>query len=172
MQADQTKLAESAKAAVSGAIVIYGMTGVWQVMAGDNGFVFAIALSAATYFFVYRNLTANLATAKVAAMLFALVAVFFIFVNIMLINMTYGYAALLALPNIAVAACLGYAFEQLRRLENSGPQVAVVAPSSAAAGKVPDDVMEQLKKLGELHSAGVLTDAEFEVKKSELLKRV
>ncbi len=94
MQADQTKLAESAKAAVSGAIVIYGMTGVWQVMAGDNGFVFAIALSAATYFFVYRNLTANLATAKVAAMLFALVAVFFIFVNIMLINMTYGYAAL------------------------------------------------------------------------------
>jgi hypothetical protein len=32
--------------------------------------------------------------------------------------------------------------------------------------------MEDLKKLGELHSSGVLTDAEFEAKKAELLKRV
>ena len=32
--------------------------------------------------------------------------------------------------------------------------------------------LQALKELGELHSAGVLTDAEFEAKKAELLRRV
>lgn len=34
------------------------------------------------------------------------------------------------------------------------------------------DVADQLKKLGELHATGVLTDEEFQTKKAELLKRL
>jgi hypothetical protein len=33
-------------------------------------------------------------------------------------------------------------------------------------------VLEQLRKLGELRNAGVLTDAEFDAKKAELLGRI
>jgi hypothetical protein len=32
--------------------------------------------------------------------------------------------------------------------------------------------MEQLRKLGELHQAGILTEEEFQAKKSELLRRL
>lgn len=32
--------------------------------------------------------------------------------------------------------------------------------------------LQALKELGELHTAGILTDAEFAVKKAELLRRV
>jgi hypothetical protein len=35
-----------------------------------------------------------------------------------------------------------------------------------------DDVLAQIQKLGELHDAGVLTDAEFESKKAQLLARI
>jgi hypothetical protein len=35
-----------------------------------------------------------------------------------------------------------------------------------------DDIMEKLKKLGELRAAGVLTETEFESKKRELLSRL
>lgn len=34
------------------------------------------------------------------------------------------------------------------------------------------DVIEQIKKLGELHAAGVLSDEEFSSKKTELLNRI
>jgi Short C-terminal domain len=43
------------------------------------------------------------------------------------------------------------------------------APSAAPAAP---DVTDQLRKLGELHSAGILTDAEFSAKKTELLDRL
>ncbi|HYC14873.1 MAG TPA: SHOCT domain-containing protein [Stellaceae bacterium] len=47
------------------------------------------------------------------------------------------------------------------------------APAAAGVAHTPSSaVMEDLKKLGELHSSGVLTDAEFEAKKAELLKRL
>ena len=47
------------------------------------------------------------------------------------------------------------------------------ASRSAAAPPAPSpDVLEQLRKLGELRTAGVLTDDEFEAKKSELLGRL
>lgn len=41
-----------------------------------------------------------------------------------------------------------------------------------AASTVGSDVMAQLRQLGELRDAGVVTTDEFEAKKSELLKRV
>ena len=37
------------------------------------------------------------------------------------------------------------------------------------AGPSTDDKLEQLKQLGELHTAGVLTDAEFEAQKAKIL---
>lgn len=52
----------------------------------------------------------------------------------------------------------------------SQPPPAVPAPPVAAAPSAR--VMEDLKKLGELHASEVLTDGEFEAKKAELLRRV
>ena len=43
------------------------------------------------------------------------------------------------------------------------------APAPAAAAEPEGDPMEQLAKLGELHSAGVLTDEEFAVAKAKIL---
>jgi hypothetical protein len=51
-------------------------------------------------------------------------------------------------------------------------QVAVAAPTPASAAAPADDALDKLKKLGELRDAGVLTDAEFEAKKAELLGSV
>jgi hypothetical protein len=46
------------------------------------------------------------------------------------------------------------------------------APASAAAGGDAATIMEQIKQLGGLRDAGVLTPEEFETKKAELLKRI
>ena len=35
-----------------------------------------------------------------------------------------------------------------------------------------DDVIELIKKLSDLHKAGILTDDEFNIKKSELLSKI
>ena len=51
----------------------------------------------------------------------------------------------------------------------SSRDAGMVAVRAEAA---PADVLEQLRKLGELRDAGVLTDAEFAAKKAELLGRV
>ncbi|MFN8186901.1 MAG: SHOCT domain-containing protein [Gaiellales bacterium] len=44
------------------------------------------------------------------------------------------------------------------------------APPPAPAGATTDDKLAQLKELGELKAAGVLTDAEFEVQKEKILQ--
>jgi len=49
-------------------------------------------------------------------------------------------------------------------------QVAVAAPAApAAAAPAGGDPLDQIKKLSELHAAGVLTDAEFDAQKAKLL---
>jgi Short C-terminal domain len=45
-------------------------------------------------------------------------------------------------------------------------------PAAAAPAPAADDPIERIKKLSELHAAGVLTDEEFAVKKAELLGEV
>jgi hypothetical protein len=45
-------------------------------------------------------------------------------------------------------------------------------PVPAAAAAAQPDVMEQLRKLGELRDAGILTPEEFEAKKAQLLERL
>jgi hypothetical protein len=47
-----------------------------------------------------------------------------------------------------------------------------LAPSVAPFGAADADALEHLRKLGELRASGVLTEAEFEAKKAELLRRV
>jgi hypothetical protein len=53
-------------------------------------------------------------------------------------------------------------------------QAQAVETQAASAPTPPPDVdpIEQLKKLGELHQAGVLTSEEFEAKKAEMLRRL
>ena len=46
------------------------------------------------------------------------------------------------------------------------------APTSATAAVTPPDPMQQLRHLGELRDAGVLSTEEFETKKQEILRRV
>ena len=48
----------------------------------------------------------------------------------------------------------------------------VQAPPAAQAVPAPADVMTQLKQLGELRDAGVVTPQEFESKKAQLLARL
>lgn len=53
-------------------------------------------------------------------------------------------------------------------------QAAAAAPSAAAAPAAPtggdmDVKIAQLKQLGELRDAGILTDAEFDAKKAQIL---
>lgn len=45
-------------------------------------------------------------------------------------------------------------------------------PSQAAPAPVQPDIMAQLKQLGELRDAGVLTSEEFDAKKADLLQRL
>jgi hypothetical protein len=49
------------------------------------------------------------------------------------------------------------------------PQYAEPAPPPPPAASDPNDRIAALKQLGELHAAGVLTDAEFELEKSKIL---
>ena len=94
--------------------------------------------------------------------------------------------------NIACPACSGRfnvtpAERQLvnRTVDFDGIPPTAVARSSAAIEERPTDQepasshaqpttdpLEQLRKLGDLRAAGVLTDEEFETKKAQLLDRI
>ena len=52
------------------------------------------------------------------------------------------------------------------------PQQAAPAAAAAPAAMKPEDVMATLEKLGELKSKGILTQEEFDAKKTELLKKL
>ena len=57
------------------------------------------------------------------------------------------------------------------RANKRAAQAAPAQPIPAAASVAPsgDDAIEQVKKLAELRDQGILTDAEFEAKKKQLL---
>ena len=42
-------------------------------------------------------------------------------------------------------------------------------PAAAPSGGMSDEVIRQLKELGDLHTQGILTDTEFEAQKQKLL---
>ena len=58
-------------------------------------------------------------------------------------------------------------------LQGANAQAANVAAAAAAPlGMKPEDVMATLEKLGDLKAKGILTQEEFDAKKSELLKKL
>jgi hypothetical protein len=59
-----------------------------------------------------------------------------------------------------------WAAQEQQQYDEAPPQQAY-APAAQAAPAA--DPLEQLKKLGELKTAGVLTDAEFEAQKAKIL---
>ncbi len=65
------------------------------------------------------------------------------------------------------------ASNQAAKAQAAAPPAADVAAAAAPVPDAPaalsDDVYEQLKKLGELREAGILTDAEFDAKKAQIL---
>jgi hypothetical protein len=44
--------------------------------------------------------------------------------------------------------------------------------TTASGSQLPEGPLDQLKKLAELHDAGVLSDDEFESKKAKLLDQI
>jgi len=56
--------------------------------------------------------------------------------------------------------------------QQQGGEEQAPAPAAPEAAAPEVDPLEQLKKLGELRDAGVLTDAEFEVQKEKILQGV
>jgi Short C-terminal domain len=53
--------------------------------------------------------------------------------------------------------------------QQPAPPPAAPAAAPAPSGGVAPETLEQLKQLGELHTSGVLTDAEFEAAKQKIL---
>jgi hypothetical protein len=63
-------------------------------------------------------------------------------------------------------------YEQQQQAQQYAPppqQYAAPAPPAPAAPAGMESVLDQLKQLGELRDAGVLTEAEFEAQKAKLL---
>ncbi|HET9674982.1 MAG TPA: SHOCT domain-containing protein [Gaiellaceae bacterium] len=61
--------------------------------------------------------------------------------------------------------------EQARIAELEAQQAApAAAPAPAGGGGMSQAQMDQLKQLADLHTQGVLTDAEFEVQKQKILQ--
>jgi hypothetical protein len=61
---------------------------------------------------------------------------------------------------------------QLQEQAAMSQQTDMRRPETPTPAPAARDPMEQLRQLGELKAAGVLTDAEFEVKKAELLRQI
>jgi len=53
--------------------------------------------------------------------------------------------------------------------EPQEPQYAEAAPAPAPSGTDTNTKLAQLRELGQLHTSGVLDDAEFELQKSQIL---
>jgi membrane protease subunit (stomatin/prohibitin family) len=68
-------------------------------------------------------------------------------------------------------AGIGMGFAMAGQMANAMGQSRVVAPGAAPA-ETKEQIMATLKQLGELKAAGVLTDAEFEAKKKDLLAKL
>ena len=62
--------------------------------------------------------------------------------------------------------------QEARLQELESQQYAQPAPAAPAAGGggMSQSQMDQLKQLAELHTQGILTDAEFEVQKQKILQ--
>ncbi len=62
-----------------------------------------------------------------------------------------------------------YQEQQYQQPQYQQPAYAAPPPAAAPAAADPDELIEQLQKLGALRDQGILTDAEFEAQKAKLL---
>lgn len=68
-------------------------------------------------------------------------------------------------------AGIGMGFAMANQMSNAMAQ-GQARPAAAAPAESKDQIMAMLKQLGELKTAGILTDAEFDAKKKELLAKL
>jgi membrane protease subunit (stomatin/prohibitin family) len=73
---------------------------------------------------------------------------------------------------LGAGVALGQVMAQQLNQGLQGGGAAAAAAAAAAAGVKPDEVMATIEKLAELKAKGILTDEEFNSKKSELLKKL
>lgn len=62
-----------------------------------------------------------------------------------------------------------YAAQEQAQQQQAAPPPQPVAAPTPEAGGLTDDAMDQLKKLGDLKAAGVLSDEEFTAAKAKIL---
>lgn len=62
--------------------------------------------------------------------------------------------------------------DHVRDRISAGPTASAPPPAPADQPAAPTDDSEQLRKLADLHAAGILTDEEFATKKAEILNRM
>jgi hypothetical protein len=80
-----------------------------------------------------------------------------------------GVARTAVIAGTATAVSNRVSRRQAERWYGDEQQQPAEASAAAAPAAEAPDMMEQLKQLGELHTSGVLTDAEFEAQKAKLL---
>ena len=83
-----------------------------------------------------------------------------------------GVARTAVVAGTATAVSNRVSRRQANRWASQDEQYAYQEPAQQApppAGPSTDDKLEQLKQLGELKTAGVLTEAEFEAQKAKIL---
>jgi hypothetical protein len=170
MPSDLQKAPENLNAAVIAAIGLVAAGGIFYLLTHQGlYFVISAVVVGLIYWLVYSKLTTDIATAKTSAFAMA------IFVAIDFVAGLINSATLPALgADAAIAGCLGYAAAQLQEMERSRSPTPppMSMPSAGISGPAAPDAVEQLKKLGELRATGILSDAEFEAKKAELLRRI
>jgi putative oligomerization/nucleic acid binding protein len=57
----------------------------------------------------------------------------------------------------------------IQEMAQAPAPAAPAMPAAPAAGGISEDSIAKLKELGQLHDQGILTDAEFEAQKKEIL---
>ena len=73
---------------------------------------------------------------------------------------------------MGAGVAMGQILAQNMQSALQGGAPAAGAAAAAATGVKPEDVMATLEKLGELKTKGILTEDEFNAKKTELLKKL
>jgi hypothetical protein len=131
-------------------MAIYAITALLQLSRGDIGFLYATAFAAGIYYFVYRNLRTDLATAKIGTLVAAIGAGIF-----WLLNMFTGQV-LFATINVVALVCLVFVFNQLLKLEKLSPVTTVgVAPADAAEKAAKLHMLDELRKSGGADQRGI-----------------
>ncbi len=77
-----------------------------------------------------------------------------------------------ALDGAGIGMGFAMAGQMMNNMQGMGQQRPLAGGGAAAPTESKDQIMSMLKQLGELKAAGVLTDAEFDAKKKELLAKL